>query len=195
MQKELSVMTLEELWALFPIILKDYNSDYPSWYEIEKEELLKLFDDCTIARISHIGSTAIPGIISKPIIDILMELSEQSNKIQITEQLKTTGWILMNTSNEPSFHQSYNKGYTKHGFADQVYHLHVRYLGDWNELYFRDYLLEHPEIAAEYANLKHQLKNNFEHNRDAYTDAKEEFVLKYSNLAKEEYGNRYKLMN
>lgn len=195
MQKELSEMTLEELWALFPIILKDYNPDYPSWYELEKDELLKSLDHDTIVRISHIGSTAIPGLVSKPIIDILMELSEQSDKKQITEHLKSMGWILMRSVEEPSFHQSYNKGYTKFGFADRVYHLHVRYLGDWNELYFRDYLIEHPEIAAEYANLKQQLKNKYEHNRDAYTDAKEEFVHTYSKLAKEAYGDRYKLMN
>lgn len=187
-------MTLEELWELFPIILKDYNPKYPSWYEIIKEELLKLLDDDTIVRICHIGSTAIPGIVSKPIVDILMELSKQSDRQQITEQLKAMGWILMNSADEPYFHQSYNKGYTKYGFADQVYHLHVRYGGDWSELYFRDYLIEHPEIASKYADLKLQLKDKYEHNRDAYTDAKEEFVLAYSKLAKEEYGDRYKLM-
>lgn len=193
MAKELSEMSLEELWELFPIILKDYNKDYPKWFEIEKKILLESFETGTIIRISHIGSTAIPGIISKPIIDILMEISSQSNIVQITSRLKDMNWILMNSAEKPIFKQTYNKGYTKHGFSEKVYHLHVRYEDAWNELYFRDYLIEHPEIAKEYADLKLHLKEEYEHNRDAYTDAKGEFVRHYSEVAKEEYGDRYKL--
>ena len=193
MAKELSEMTLEELWELFPIILKDYNTEYPKWYEDEKEKLLNHFPDKTIVRISHIGSTAVPGLLSKPIIDILMEVSKQSNVEHITDLLKSIGWILMSSTNHPTFRQSYNKGYTKSGFTEKVYHLHVRYANDWSELYFRDYLIEHPQIAMEYADLKLHLREMYEHNRDAYTDAKEKFVLHYSNLSKEYYSERYKL--
>lgn len=110
MAKELSEMTLEELWELFPIILKEYDTAYPTWYEIEEEK---------------------------------------------------------------------------------VYHLHVRYADNWNELYFRDYLIEHPEVAKEYVDLKRQLKEKYEHNRDAYTDAKGEFINKYSEIAKVQYGEQY----
>jgi GrpB-like predicted nucleotidyltransferase (UPF0157 family) len=182
--KELSEMTLEELWELFPIILTDYNFNYPKWYELEKESLMSLFNIGTIVRISHIGSTAVPGIISKPTIDILMELSKQCDITLITDRLKANEWNLMNSVEEPFFWQSYNKGYTKYGFADKVFHLHVRHAGDWSELYFRDYLIEHPEIAEKYADLKRLIKERYEHNRDAYTEAKEEFVVHYSELAK-----------
>lgn len=191
MAKELSELSLNELWELFPIILKDYNTDYPSWYELEKEKLLGHFSDHTVVRINHIGSTAVPGIISKPIIDILMEISPQSNIALITDILKGQDWILMNSSDKPNFKQTYNKGYTKYGFAEKVYHLHVRYFDDWNELYFRDYLIEHPEVAKEYVDLKKDLKDRYEHNRDAYTDSKEEFVLHYSEHARNHYGKRY----
>lgn len=176
MAKELSEMTLEELWELFPIMLKKYNTAYPEWYEIEKEKLMENFDDGTVIRISHIGSTAVPGIVSKPTIDILMEVSSRANISQITNKLKSMQWGLMNFSEKPAFRQTYCKGYTKHGFEEKVYHLHVRYADNWSELYFRDYLIEHPEVAKEYADLKKQLKEKYEHNRDAYTDAKEEFV-------------------
>lgn len=71
--------------------------------------------------------------------------------------------------------------------------LHVRYTDNWSELYFRDYLIEHPEIAREYVDLKWNLKEKYEHNRDAYTDEKEEFVRRYSELAKTQYGERYKI--
>ncbi|MGB4660035.1 MAG: GrpB family protein [Mobilitalea sp.] len=192
MEKELSEMTLEELWELFPIVLKEYNIEYPNWYEIEKKKLVGEFDDGTAVRISHIGSTAVPGIISKPIIDILMEISHTCDTAQLSDKLKSMQWGLMNYSDKPTFKQTYNKGYTKVGLEEKVYHLHVRYADDWSELYFRDYLIEHPEVAREYAELKMQLKEKFEHNRDAYTDAKEAFVGKYSEIAKLQYGERYK---
>ena len=191
--KELSEMTLEELWQLFPIILKEYNPEYPNWYKIEKDKLLDNFSDGTIIRISHIGSTAVPGIVSKPIIDILMELSPDSDKPKIADTLTKMQWILMSSQDEPYFKQSYNKGYTKYGFEEKVYHLHVRFPNDWNELYFRDYLIDHPEVAHEYVELKKKLKEKFEHNRDAYTEGKEAFVNKYSELAKLKYGDRYKI--
>lgn len=189
--KELSEMTLEELWDLFPIILKEYNKEYPKWYEIEKEKLLENFSNGTIVRISHIGSTAVKGIISKPTIDILMEISPNCDINQIANRLISMQWNLMNSSTKPFLGQTYNKGYTKYGYEEKVYHLHVRYADNWSELYFRDYLIEHPEVAKEYIDLKKQLKERYEHNRDAYTDGKEEFVRKYSELAKMQYGKRY----
>ncbi len=87
---------------------------------------------------------------------------------------------------------SFNWGYTEEGFADKVYHLHLRYEGDHDELYFRDYLNEHPQVAKEYELLKLQLWAKFEHNRDAYTDSKSEFIRKWTSAAKEVYGRRYR---
>lgn len=68
----------------------------------------------------------------------------------------------------------------------QVYHIHVRYLGDWDELYFRDYLLSHPNVVEEYGKLKLNLKQSYEHDRDGYTNAKTDFIKKATKLAKEE---------
>lgn len=73
----------------------------------------------------------------------------------------------------------------------RCFHLHLRYCGDNNELYFRDYLNENPDIAKEYEDLKLSLWKKHEHNRDAYTDDKSEFVEKYMIKAKEEYGSCY----
>ncbi|MBU5584683.1 GrpB family protein, partial [Enterococcus sp. S181_ASV_20] len=69
--------------------------------------------------------------------------------------------------------------------ASDVYkrQLHVRAIGDWDEFYFRDYLRKYPEVARQYEELKLTLKEKFEHNRDAYTDAKSDFVQKYSKKA------------
>jgi GrpB-like predicted nucleotidyltransferase (UPF0157 family) len=83
------------------------------------------------------------------------------------------------------------KGYTEHGFDGQVYHLHVRYYGDWNELYFRDYLMLHEETAREYAVLKHELSAKLEHDREAYAGGKTEFIRRINDKGRKEFGSRY----
>ena len=83
------------------------------------------------------------------------------------------------------------KGYTDKGFADRVFHIHLRYDGDNDELYFRDYMNSHPELAKEYEELKISLWKKYEHNRDAYTDAKSAFVKRYTKCAKACLGNQY----
>lgn len=188
--KELSEMTLEELWELFPIILKEHNSKYKDWYEIERKSLCERFKE-NILRINHIGSTAVKDLIAKPTVDILMEISKDADVYKLENELKDMGWILMNSSETPDFRLTFNKGYTKFGFAEKVYHLHIRYIGDYDELYFRDYLIDHEETAREYEKLKLSLWEKFQHDRDGYTDAKREFVLRVSREAKEEYKDKY----
>lgn len=188
--KNLEEMTLEELWELFPIILKEHRAEYADWYEEEQQNLTKLLAEFEIQRINHIGSTSVEGLIAKPIVDILLELPEGYDLEKVTALLEKAGWILMIKDKEKQT-LDLNKGYTPAGFAEQVYHLHVRALGDWDELYFRDYLQKYPEAARQYEELKLSLKEKYEHNRDAYTDAKTEFVQKYSQKGREEFGTRY----
>ncbi|MDT2600241.1 GrpB family protein [Enterococcus hulanensis] len=188
--KNLEEMTLEELWELFPIILKEHRAEYADWYEEEQQNLTKLLAEFEIQRINHIGSTSVEGLIAKPIVDILLELPEGYDLEKVTALLEKAGWILMIKDKEKQT-LDLNKGYTPAGFAEKVYHLHVRALGDWDELYFRDYLQKYPEAARQYEELKLSLKEKYEHNRDAYTDAKTEFVEKYSQKAREEFGTRH----
>lgn len=186
MGKKLSEMTLEELWQLFPIILIEHQECWENWYSEEESFLRKGL--LSVSRISHIGSTAIPTIWAKPIIDILVEIPRESNIFDYKDTIVKNGYICMSQSEN---RLSFNKGYTKTGFSDRVFHLHLRYEGDNDELYFRDYLIEYPEIAKEYEKLKLSLWKKHEHNRDAYTNAKTEFVNKYTKEAKLKYGNRY----
>ncbi|MBN1969435.1 MAG: GrpB family protein, partial [Candidatus Delongbacteria bacterium] len=140
MSRNLSEMSLQELWKLFPIVLKNHNPDYKLWYEEEKNKIENLIDKNLIVRISHMGSTAVNGLIAKPTIDILVEISEETDIGIITSKLKDFGWMLMFEENEPEFWLIFNKGYTPLGYAEKVYHLHIRFHRDWSELYFRDYL-------------------------------------------------------
>lgn len=189
--KELEDMTLEELWELFPIILKEHNPEYKNWYEIEKTKLVNEFRN-NIVRINHIGSTSVEGLIAKPTVDILMEIYTDTDINKLQDKLIAMGWLLMSSLDGSKFNQIYNKGYTKTGFEEKVYHLHVRYKDDWNELYFRDYLKENPQVAREYEKVKLDLFSKYEHNRDAYTEGKSEFILKITKKAREKYNNRYK---
>ena len=188
MGKELSEMSLEELWELFPIFLVAHSDKWIRFYD-EIESFLKItLSECPIERISHIGSTAISGIWAKDIVDVLIEVSKGSDIWNTAKIIEKNGFIRMSTEADRI---SFNRGYTKDGFADKVFHVHLRYIGDNDELYFRDYLNEHTQTAREYETLKLQLWKLFEHNRDAYTDAKTEFIRKWTSEAKRIYAGRY----
>lgn len=188
--KNLNDMSLEELWQLFPIMLREYNPHYKTWYEEEKRNLLHTLKDHRIYRINHIGSTSVPGLMAKPIVDILLELPEEYNMDAAAALLQNAGWLIMQRD-EAQGTLDLNKGYTPAGFAEKVFHLHIKTPGDWGELYFRDYLRQYPEAARQYEGLKQNLKEQFEHNRDAYTDAKSGFVSEHTQKARKEFGQRY----
>ena len=77
MEKELSEMTLEELWELFPIFLVEHIDKWADDYKEIEILLQNLFAGFPIHRISHIGSTTIKGIWAKNIVDVLVEIPEQ----------------------------------------------------------------------------------------------------------------------
>ncbi|MFW5995799.1 MAG: GrpB family protein [Halanaerobiaceae bacterium] len=191
MTKKLSEMSLEELWELFPIRLQDYNPEYKIWYQEEKEQITSTVGPEDIKRISHIGSTAVEGLVAKPIVDILLEVDSNCDIKELKSKLISAGWILMSCDENPELNLSFNKGYTPEGFAERAFHLHVRNWGDPDELYFRDYLRSNRKVAAKYGELKQKLKDKYKHNRDGYTEAKFEFINKWTQKARKKFGNRY----
>ena len=121
MRKELSEMTREELWALFPIFLVAHREAWKDDYREIESELRELLSGCGSLRISHIGSTAVSGIWAKNIVDVLVELPIHESIQNAAEILKRNGFIVMS---EDGKRISLNRGYTKEGFADKVYHVH-----------------------------------------------------------------------
>ena len=188
MNKKFEQMSLKELWQLFPIFLVKHNKEWTKWYEEERKSILSALPSKSTKRISHIGSTAISGIWAKNIVDVLVEVNDKADLDIVKNILINKGWLCMNTTEA---RMTLNKGYTEQGFAEKVFHLHIRIDGDNDELYFRDYLNEHKEIGKEYEGLKLSLWKKFEHDRDGYTEAKTDFIRKYTNLAKSLYGKRY----
>lgn len=191
MNNPLQKMTNEELWALFPIILSEHRAEWTKFYEQEKDTIISALGTNNMYRINHIGSTSVPGLIAKPTIDILLEIPTDADIPSLTAALISAGYICNTQPNNPAPHLMFMKGYTPQGFRGQAVHLHVRFPGDWDELYFRDYLRSHPETAKSYGKLKQNLQLRYEHDRDAYTEAKTDFIQEATRLARKEMGNKY----
>ena len=172
----------ERLVRLYPIVLSEHNPAWAQWFADEKAELERLIDSDIIFKISHFGSTAVPKLLAKPTVDILLEINEEADIDRLIAALDTPNYIYLREESTPTIaippmHLRFVKGYLSDGFAERVFHIHVTYPGEWAErLRFRDYLIAHPEIAAEYGALKRRLFADFEHDRDGYTDAKSEFI-------------------
>jgi GrpB-like predicted nucleotidyltransferase (UPF0157 family) len=192
MTKSLEEMTNEELWKLFPIIIAEPNPVWRQHYLNEKTYIEAKIGIQNIVRISHIGSTSAPNLPAKPTIDILLEIKDGTDLNQLIAVIKELGYLYSPQPNNPAPHMMFMKGYTPEGFKGQAYHLHVRYSGDWDELYFRDYLISHPDVAAEYGRLKLELQRKYEFDRDGYTAAKTDFIRRITKLAHEEIPNKYK---
>lgn len=173
MSKKLSEMSLKELFHLFPISLINHKDEWKEQFREEKIFVENALSPLFNVKISHIGSTAIDGICAKNIVDMLVEAPKDCDLKSVCDTLVRSGYICMSTS--PA-RISLNKGYTPDGFADKVFHLHLRYEGDNDEIYFARYLNEHPSDALKYQQLKQSLARRYKYDRDAYTQAKTDFV-------------------
>ncbi len=186
--KKLSEMTLEELWRLFPISLTPHQERWRRDYEEMEERLKQRLNHRQIIGINHIGSTSVSNIWAKNIVDILVEIHPTEDLDAVADEIKGLGFVVMSSEKNRI---SMNYGYTEDGFVDPVFHLHLRYQGDHDELYFRDYLNAFPEVAKQYEAMKLSLWKEYEFDRDGYTDAKTDFIKKHTEEAKLRFGNRY----
>jgi GrpB-like predicted nucleotidyltransferase (UPF0157 family) len=159
----------------FPIQIVDYNPDWPRRFAAEREQLVAVFQPLT-ARIEHIGSTAVPGLGAKPIIDIMLGVDRIGDVQQQVAALTTIGYEY-----RPDMEVTLpeRRFFVKPPAYPREVHLHaVEYATPfWNRhLLFRDVLRNHPKAAAEYLALKRRLAIEFVDNREAYTDAKTAFI-------------------
>jgi len=127
-------------------------------------------------RIEHFGSTAIPALAAKPIIDIMLIVPEVSLWPQLIAPMESLGYVYW-AENPRRDRMFFVKGMPPFG-TGRTHHVHVRAPDDSeSELLFRDYLRGHPEEAVRYAGLKRDLAARFPADRDAYGNAKAEFVV------------------
>jgi GrpB-like predicted nucleotidyltransferase (UPF0157 family) len=186
--KDLSVA---ELGKLYPITIEKYNSGWKQEYLKEIGSLKSLLNPKIALRFEHFGSTAIPGLSAKPVIDILVEISSfEDAKEKFVALLENNAYLYMwqPKSERSAGHMMFVKGYGSTGYLEgiQRIHLHMATKGHnfWEGLYFRDYLRAHPEACQEYEHLKNQLALKHQYDREAYTESKGEFILSITEKAK-----------
>ena len=202
-KQHVSELSAQEFQQTFPITLKDVIPEYADWYEEEKAAIRGVLDAHQVVRINHIGSSAILNIKAKPVVDILLEIDGTCNTDAVVEALKSIGFgVEVCIKKENPFEYLLAKGMTVDGFAERVFLLHLRYAGDWDELYFRDYLLENPGVAGTYSRLKEKILTDIAEGKlermpdgqpNGYSNAKSSFVKEVSQKAKAVYYGRYRL--
>ena len=182
-----------ELGRKYPITVVDYAPRWPDLYETEARSLRTQFPQ-VVRRTEHFGSTAVPGLASKPVIDILVEITSfEAAQREIIPALDKQGYVYMWSADRSPGHMMFVKGYGPDGYLDNVqrYHLHMapRDHSIWDRLLFRDYLRRHPDAARRCAELKRRLADLHRNDREAYTDAKAQFVAEITRAAKAEAAN------
>ena len=161
---------------LFP-----YSQEWKTLYEKEVEKIKNVIGDFVI-DIQHIGSTAIPNIVAKPIIDIAVMLSSLDKAKDLIKPLGNLGY---NYDESASSSERY---FFRKGEPTQ-YHLSLTALNVsfWHrQILFRDYLVNHPPLAKEYEKLKLEMIEKDPTGRKDYLNAKSSFVQRVLELAEKE---------
>lgn len=159
------------------IELTDPNPDWPNQFRLEKDRLERILKTENIVAIEHFGSTAVPGMVAKPIIDILVEVPDLNAAKErfpsLLENLEYTYWA----DNPKTDRMFFVKGMPPYG-KQRTHHVHVGETGAElsDGVKFRDFLRVNADRRQEYANLKKILASQHTNDRDAYTDAKSTFV-------------------
>lgn len=157
-----------------PVTLSAYSPMWPAVFEIEKDRLTRILGDAVL--IEHIGSTAVPDLGAKPIIDIMIGTPDLAIIERRIEQLVADGYRYV-----PEFEKSIpeRRYFTKERGYPGHFHVHAVVLDSpfWKRhLAFRDALRADPALAAQYWKLKQQLAGKYRNDRAAYTDAKSAFI-------------------
>jgi GrpB-like predicted nucleotidyltransferase (UPF0157 family) len=166
--------------------LRPYDPTWPALFRMESASLLPIFEPL-LGAIYHIGSTSVPGLLAKPTIDILIEVTDLAKVDELNPAMIDQGYEARGENGiigRQYFVQTEN--------AIHRVHVHVFQTGNpeiSRHLAFRDFLRRYPEIAEAYADLKGELAVRFVLDPDAYTDAKESFIREIDRLAAAEGKN------
>jgi len=157
-----------------PIQLVPPDPSWPAQFELERAALEDAIGEWARGGIHHIGSTSVPHLEAKPIIDILVGVSDLATARACFGPLAELDYLYA-----PYLPEEMH-WFCKPDPARRTHHLHLVPVGSQryrDELDFRDRLREDPRIAGHYASLKRELAERYRDDRDAYTQAKSAFVL------------------
>ena len=159
--------------------LSPYNSDWERFFETEKSRLQEVVG-AFVLDIQHVGSTSIPGMIAKPIIDIAIAVQNFEDATVCIKPIEQLGYEYRGENGIPRRH-FFTKG------NPRTHHIHMNEISsrDWlDQIAFRSYLIQHPGIAKEYAELKVKLAQSHPNNLQSYTESKTPFINHVLQLAR-----------
>lgn len=159
--------------------LVPYTPEWKRLYEVEKTAL-HMIVGFYILDIQHIGSTSIPGMLAKPIIDIAIAVADYEEARVCIPLIEGLGYEYRGERGIPRRHL-FAKG------NPRVFHIHMLEIDslEWqNHLLFRDYLCQYPYVATQYAELKGQLASKYPQDRLAYQDGKAAFIERVLQIAR-----------
>ena len=157
-----------------------YNSNWKETYKEESEKIKNILNDIII-DIRHIGSTAIPGIKAKPVIDILVEVKNIEEVDQYNYKMKELGYEVMGEYGIPK------RRFFRKGGNNRTHHVHIFQVGNEEierHINFKEYLITHPDNAREYSKLKEKLVNKYTCDIDNYSNGKSDFIKEIDRKAK-----------
>jgi GrpB-like predicted nucleotidyltransferase (UPF0157 family) len=159
-----------------------YDPRWPESFAREEAHLVASLPTDLVGRIEHFGSTAVPGLAAKPIVDVLVEVRDlEATKVRIAPVLEAQGydyvWRPTDGDDGPPWYAWFIK---RDASGARTHHIHMvePHFPQWHALRFRDYLRARPDVAAEYAALKRRLAAEFPSDRIAYTRGKAEFITR-----------------
>ena len=161
--------------------LVPYQSAWAELFRQEAERLSAALGD-RVVRVEHVGSTAVPGLDAKPILDIVVAVRDMTDAAVFEDALRPLGYIHKAENDRPG------RLYFAKRLPDDrsTHHLNITELGTecwFTHVAFRDYLREHPEAREEYRRLKQDLARRYQHDRAAYQEGKEEFITRILAIA------------
>ncbi len=162
-----------------PIIIVPYDPEWPILFAQVGASMRGALGQVAL-RIDHIGSTSIPGLDAKPVIDIQISVRSLEPVEPFRLPLESLGYVFRSDNPERT------KRYFREAPGERRTHIHVRKAGSWGEqfpLLFRDYMRVHPADAQRYAALKYRLAEKYRDDRTGYTLAKDPFIWEIMALA------------
>ena len=157
-----------------PVRIVPYDPAWPHLFARLGGDLRAALDSVAV-RIDHIGSTTVPGLVAKPVIDIQISVAAFEPLAVYRLPLERLGYVFRTDNTERT------KRYFREAPGAHRTHIHVRQAGSFSEqfaLLFRDFLRTHPEVAAQYGELKTTLAHQYSgvEQRHAFTEAKGPFI-------------------
>ena len=162
------------------VVVVPHSPDWSSHFEMEVERIATVLDGEVVA-FHHFGSTAVPGISAKPIIDILVEVRDIDKIDSYSAKMIRLGYEPRGEFGIPG------RRYFPKGGEHRTHHVHIYEQGHFEVkrlLRFRDYLIAHPEETQIYSHLKEKLARQFPEDIDSYVEGKDSFIKELDKRAK-----------